>query len=157
MPRSLLLVSALPLLLLVACGNSSSSTTTTTTGTGGAGTGGAGTGGFMGPITDCAMISTNQCFSNDDCSSASDRCESEGTTDNPVACCVKGARGTGMAGTPCTKLDDCAVTCDDDGSGNDTYLCSKACTSDADCPASLPTCVTLNTGIGMGSFCGPSE
>jgi hypothetical protein len=149
MPRFVFPVSALAILIFAACGNGSSTTTAGATGTGG-GSGGGGTG----PITDCKMLSTNQCFSNDDCSSASDRCEDKGTTDAPVSCCLPGARGTGMAGTPCKTTNDCVTTCVFDASDN--LLCSKPCTADTDCPASLPTCITLNTGIGTGSFCGPS-
>jgi len=153
MPRSLFPVSALALVILVACGNGTSSTTTTG-GEGGSGSGGGGTGGgTTGPLTSCKPLNTNQCFSNDDCTSASDRCEEKGTTAAPLACSVPGARGTGQAGTPCKGLNDCVTTCVYDI--NDKLLCSKDCTTDTDCPASLPTCITVDTGIGMGSFCGP--
>ena len=134
-------ISILALVLLAACGSSSS--------TGGNGGGG----GHSGPIMSCDEIMAKSCFSNMDCTSSDDRCEDKGTSDNPVACCVPGERGTGQAGDPCTKTIDCeSGACVYGMSGN--TLCSPPCTSDGDCPADIPTCVAIAPSAGTGSFCG---
>jgi len=144
------LTSILALTTLVACGGG---------GTGNTGGSGGGSGGSTGTSTltnvmACSDISTNNCFSNADCSSASDRCQVVGMSDAPVACCVPGARGSGMGGDPCAGENDCdTAVCLVIDTGN---LCSKACTGDADCPASIPTCIAIDPSVGTGAFCAPT-
>ncbi len=95
----------------------------------------------MGPADMAPPMCTSsspQCFVNSDCVDPNTRCES--TNSGITACCLPGPRGTDPAGTPCIDGNSCASSlCVGDGAGGLTY-CSDECTSDADCPATLPNC-----------------
>jgi hypothetical protein len=140
MLRASFFASVLALTTLVACGSSGSGNT-----------GGAG-GSIPMNVMSCSDINTNSCFSNLDCSNASDRCQVVGQGDQPVACCVPGARGTGKAGDHCSNELDCetAVCIVPE------QLCSPQCTQDSDCPPSLPTCIMIDPSVGKGSYCAPT-
>jgi hypothetical protein len=156
-----LLASFVALASLLACGSGSggsgggvaSSTSSSSSGAASSSSSGSSSSSSGGPVTMCSEIGAADCFSNYDCALSSDRCENVGTADVPVACCVPGPRGTGMGGDPCQSEDDCASgVCLVDTPSPGTNLCSQLCSSDADCPADLPSCVTLVAGAN-GSFC----
>ncbi|MFO0619350.1 MAG: hypothetical protein U0414_42570 [Polyangiaceae bacterium] len=85
-----------------------------------------------GPIKDCAEIGATDCFSSYDCPDVDTRCENEGTVDLPVACCVPGPRGPGLAGDACAGENDCKSSlCVEIASGN---VCTDVCASSAECP-----------------------
>jgi hypothetical protein len=152
---SRLLVPAVSLVLLAACGGSPGGTGGGGAGTGGAGTGGTGTGGAGGstPVQACSDIGAPDCFSNLDCPAA-DRCENKGSPDLAVPCCVPGARGTGALDAPCQVDNDCATSlCVETSAG---FRCSGECTTDGDCPASMPACTSIPAILGQGSFCLPA-
>jgi hypothetical protein len=118
------------------------------TGSGGAVSGSAVDGGLV----DACADSMAACYSNADCSSASERCSVPTNADPAyvVTCCLPGQRGSGQAGQTCAGPNDCqTAVCAYTLSGP---LCSAACATDADChDARLPSCVIVDGG---GSFCG---
>jgi hypothetical protein len=127
--------------------STSSTTSTTSTGQGGAG------GGAPDPVMSCSEIPAADCFSSFDCPDAADRCENRGTADLQVPCCVKGPRGTGKLGEACVGENDCvSALCLGAGS---TYLCTDRCKSAAECPASLPKCITIAFSGSNDKFCTP--
>lgn len=132
--------------------STSTSTTTSTTSTTSTGQGGAG-GGAPAPVMSCSEIPAADCFSSFDCPDAADRCENRGTPDFQVPCCVKGPRGTGKLGEACVGENDCvSALCLGSGS---TYLCTDRCKSAAECPASLPKCITIAFSGSNDKFCTP--
>lgn len=160
-------VTLLGTLTLAACGTSPTSGTTSggTTGAGGAtaststGTGGGtsaastGQGGAGGsaPVMACSEIPAMDCFSSYDCPAAADRCENRGTADLQVPCCVPGSRGAGKLGEACTGENDCkSALCLGKGTTN---LCTDRCMTAADCPASLPKCITIAFSGSNDKFC----
>jgi hypothetical protein len=121
-------------------------TTSATTGQGGAG-------GMPAPVMACSEIGAKDCFSSFDCPDAQDRCENRGTADLAVPCCVKGARGPGKLGDPCVGENDCAsALCVGDAPN---YHCTDRCQSAAECPASLPKCITIAFSGSNDKFCTP--
>jgi hypothetical protein len=59
----------------------------------------------------------------------------------------------GKGGDPCQNENDCDTgICVTDEPVAGMNRCSQTCTTDADCPADVPTCVTLVAGAN-GSFC----
>ena len=86
------------------------------------------------------------CAFNRDCV-ASERCacsEADGCR------CAPGARGAGVAGVDrCASGNDCASALCLEGPGG-VALCSAPCASPAECPASLPRCVSVST---VGRIC----
>ncbi len=154
--------------------STTSATGGSTTGTGGSTTGtgggapiggcpeGGSSGGTGGGVLACADIGATDCFSNYDCASG-ERCENVGTDDLPTACCTTGARGTGALGQGCLGEGDCASSvCIDNcdigvscTSGTCGLFCSDVCTTDADCPASLPKCIAIAFSGTDDKFCTP--
>lgn len=154
-------LSIVSLLAVAACGGSGtgtggggSGTTSSTTGEGASGgqgtttTSSTSTSTSTTTVTDCADISSNTCFSNDDCAAATDHCDVVGMSGgDPVACCVDGPRGTGKGGDPCTVPNDCdTAVC-----LFPSNVCSSSCANGELCPNSIPNCVQL---MGFkGAFC----
>ncbi len=103
-----------------------------------------------GVLDACADLDAT-CFSNGDCTDPTTRCTVPSNADPtlPITCCLPGPRGTAEAGTACTALDQCETAiCAYTPSG--TFYCSGPCTTNAQCPMELPSCVPLEAG----SFCG---
>jgi hypothetical protein len=135
-----------------ATGTTATTTTATASSTTSTGQGGAG-GGAPAPVMSCSEIPAADCFSSFDCPDAADRCENRGTPDLQVPCCVKGPRGTGKLGETCVGENDCvSALCLGAGS---TYLCTDRCKSAAECPASLPKCITIAFSGSNDKFCTP--
>ncbi|MFO0567977.1 MAG: hypothetical protein U0263_20120 [Polyangiaceae bacterium] len=121
--------------------------------TGGASTGGAaGSGGVAGTTgATCASLGAPTCFSNYDCTNASDRCHNLGTEADPDVCCVAGARGTHVAGEPCSSDIDCKSSiCID-------LLCSDICKSPDDCPLGMKDCTPIAFSGSTDSWCLPTK
>ncbi len=72
-----------------------------------------------------------------------------------VICCVKGARGKGKAGDPCTGEADClsSLCIDDEIAGK---VCSDRCESADDCPVGLKNCTQFPFVDTDLKFCTPS-
>jgi hypothetical protein len=72
-----------------------------------------------------------------------------------VICCVKGARGKGKAGDPCTGEADClsSLCIDDEIAGK---VCSDRCKSADDCPVGLKNCTQFPFVDTDLKFCTPS-
>jgi hypothetical protein len=153
MPRSFLF---LPIVALAAaCGSSPTGqggggATSSSTASGGGGSTTKTTSSGTSTVTACADISATDCFSNLDCSSASDRCQSVGVD---LPCCVPGARGTGKGGDSCMSENDCETALCIQTAG--VSVCSGACTSAQDCSAPLAKCQEISPLLGTGSFCFP--
>lgn len=101
----------------------------------------------------CSDIGAFDCFSSYDCTDASTRCENAGTVNLPVACCVPGARGTGMLGDVCAGENDCKSSlCIDTGQ---SMICSDICANAGACIAALSKCSTIAFSGSTDKFCIP--
>ncbi|HQK19570.1 MAG TPA: hypothetical protein PLJ27_19080 [Polyangiaceae bacterium] len=108
----------------------------------------------IGPVSSCSELSTNECFSNKDCVDTL-RCSNAGTETDPVPCCVSGPRGTGKAGTPCKSENDCeSGVCIE---GTSKQLCSKACSSNDDCPDGMKDCRYIWGSGSSDDWCFPTN
>ena len=86
----------------------------------------------------CAEAGYAECFINADCE-ASQRCENMSANEIEIPCCVTGARGTKVAGEPCTTENECDTSlCISYNEG--PQLCSRPC-DDTPCPAAASECV----------------
>ena len=113
------------------------------------------------PISDCVELNDPAaltCFANADCEEGR-RCQNLGTADYATPCCVLGARGATPPGGACApetgELECTSALCitqDDPSSG----LCSGVCETDADCPASLPRCLSISFSGSELMFCSPA-
>ncbi len=103
----------------------------------------------------CAEISAVECFANHECLAA-ERCQSVGPYPGEVVCCVVGTRGTAPAGTPCDQEEGelfCSSgICIDDGA---VALCSKTCTTIADCPEGMKNCMAIAFSGSADQWCFP--
>lgn len=93
------------------------------------------------------------CFSNNECP-ADQRCANVGTDEDPVTCCVVGARGQLPAGADCSDGDGertCAsAICIDD-------LCSTTCGGPEDCPVGMRSCMPIAFSGSDDSWCFPER
>jgi hypothetical protein len=86
----------------------------------------------------CSEGGYTDCFINADCE-ASQRCENMSANEVEIPCCVTGARGTKVAGEPCTSENECDTSlCISYNEG--PQLCSRPC-DDTPCPAAASECV----------------
>ncbi len=93
------------------------------------------------------------CFSNNECP-ADQRCANVGTEEEPVTCCVVGARGQLPAGSDCS-----------DGAGERTCasaicidgLCSTTCGAPEDCPVGMRACMPIAFSGSDDSWCFPER
>ncbi|MBI5534324.1 MAG: hypothetical protein HY898_16490 [Deltaproteobacteria bacterium] len=107
------------------------------------------------PVSSCSEIAgSKDCFANKDCP-ADRKCANAGTETNPVPCCVVGARGTGAAGQTCAGENDCESGVCIAGSG--PYMCSKDCTSAADCPDGMKDCKEIAFSGSADKWCFPTN
>lgn len=109
----------------------------------------------QGPFASCAEIPADACFANPDC--PADRlCRSVGASVGEVVCCVVGPRGEVAAGEPCDveqgETQCASAICIE---VNGTALCSKTCTSPADCPASMQRCMFIAFSESNDMWCFP--
>jgi hypothetical protein len=108
--------------------------------------------GIDGSVSSCQAIDASTCYANVDCPSA-DHCTLSGLNDGaPVTCCVLGPRGTFDAGATCTSLDQCPTAICAYTADYQSQVCSPMCSSNADCPAALPVCFSIDGGV--SKFCG---
>lgn len=88
----------------------------------------------------CSEAGYSDCFINADCQ-ASERCQNMSANDVEIPCCITGARGTKVAGEPCTGENECDTSlCISYNDG--PQLCSMPCPEDgSDCPPAASACV----------------
>ncbi len=105
-----------------------------------------------GVVKSCAAIGSKECFGSVECA-ADQRCKNLGTSSDPVVCCVPGARGPKAAGEACSGEDECASAVCIAKSG--PSLCSKDCTSAADCPTGMKSCIAIAFSGSSLKWCFP--
>ena len=108
----------------------------------------------VGPVSSCDELSTVECFANNECETER-RCENAGTENEPVPCCVLGARGTGQAADACIDENDCESGVCIAGSG--PYMCSKTCTTNDDCPDGMKNCTFIAFSTSNDKWCLPTD
>lgn len=111
------------------------------------------------PVESCEEFGAVACFANHECE-ADARCQNVGTPDFSVPCCVQGERGSLNLGEMCTEADgqlSCASSICIMLEGQTNGLCSDECTSDMDCPATMPRCIPIAFSGSDSMWCFPPE
>ena len=110
-------------------------------------------------ISACEDFGSSLCFANEDCN-PDGRCQSVEAMDEQLPCCVRGERGTGVTGDPCTvshgQLTCSSSLCITAFEGTGGY-CSGVCESDEDCPEPLPRCIPIAFSGNDSQWCTPPE
>lgn len=110
-------------------------------------------------VTSCEEFGSILCFANNDCR-ADARCQNVGDELSPLPCCVQGERGTATVGEYCDTGDGqltCASSlCIGEEQATNGY-CSGECLSNADCPETMPRCISVAFSGSDLMWCFPPE
>ena len=110
-------------------------------------------------VSSCEEFGSVLCFANNDCQ-ADARCQNVGSEEAPLPCCVQGERGSADVGEYCDTSDGqltCASSlCIGEEQATSGY-CSGECLSDADCPETMPRCISVAFSGSDSMWCFPPE
>jgi hypothetical protein len=110
-------------------------------------------------VESCEEFGSSDCFANNDCAEDA-RCENVGSDEAPLACCISGERGSLQTGDSCdtaTGQQECASSLCISRDGDDTAYCSGECQSDADCPETMPSCISVAFSDSDSMWCFPAS